>query len=68
MSGDFTNSKMAQLASSLASLIIYASSSEKVAKYLVRKLNESFDELKTKEVKVEHNLDLVQSKLKHILK
>lgn len=46
MSGAFTNSTIVWTASSLASLKVYASSAEKVAKYLVRNLKDSFAELK----------------------
>ena len=46
MSGAFTNSTIVFTASSLASLKVYASSPENVAKYLVRNLKVSFGELK----------------------
>lgn len=46
MSGVFTNSITARTASSLASATVCASSSEKVARYLVKNLKESLDELK----------------------
>jgi hypothetical protein len=45
MSGALTNSIIVWAASSLASPILYVSSSEKVAKYLVKNLKESFAEL-----------------------
>jgi endonuclease III len=51
MSGAFTKSTIACTASSLASLILYASSPEKVAKYLVKNLKESFAELEFKKKK-----------------
>jgi hypothetical protein len=54
MSGAFTKSTIACTASSLASLILYASSPEKVAKYLVKNLKESFAELEFKKKKKNH--------------